>query len=217
MGSLLLSIQLQRCDMSARNTHVKGEHIIKNKKFYIILAVVLITIAASAFVGGRMLNRQVNLPGNGGSVSTSISMIPAPELPTGRPEAVGTLVGRKDNTITVQPISVEMNSKGAGVVRAVRVGTSSDGTMMVSPSGQEGPKVEVIVTNQTIIYHDVTEMSAEQSKNSGATPVQQVVEIGSLDDLKSQSMIMVMVWGRKNGDRIIADVISYSAPVLIQK
>jgi len=210
----------------------------QNKKLYIILAVVIVVVAASAFVGGRMLNRQANPLGflpfdNGGSVSTSISMIPAPELPTGRPEAVGmipapelptgrpeavgTFVERKDNTITIQPISIEMSRKGAGVVRAVQVDSSSDGTMIVSPSGQEGPKVEVVVTNQTLIYRDATDMSMEPSKDSGATAAQQVVEIGSLDDLKSQTMIMVMVWGRKNGDRIIADVISYSNPVMIQK
>jgi len=190
-----------------------------------------------------MLNRQVNLSGNSGSVSTSISMIPAPELPTdrpetvgnggsastsismipapelpiGRPEAVGDFVERKDNTITIQPISIEMSSMGAGVIRTVKVDTTSDGSMVVSPSGHEGPEVEVVITNQTLIYHDVTEMSDEQSKNSGATPVQQVVEIGSLDDLKSRTMIDVMIWGRKNGDRIIADVISYSIPVLIKK
>jgi len=208
----------------------------------------MIVVAASAFVAGRLLNRQANplgllpfgsagsastpigmipaleLPvdrpqavGSAGNASTSISMIPAPELPTDRPQAVGDFVERKDNTITIQPISIEMNSKGAGVIRVLQVDTTGDGTMIVSPSGQEGPQVEVVVTNQTLIYRDVTEMSAEQSKNSGATPVQQVVEIGSLDDLKSRTMIDVMVWGRKNGDRIIADVISYSIPVLIKK
>jgi hypothetical protein len=41
------------------------------------------------------------------------------------------------------------------------------------------------------------------------------VAAGSLDDLTAQTMIMV--WGRKNGDRIIADVISYSNPIIFKR
>jgi hypothetical protein len=40
--------------------------------------------------------------------------------------------------------------------------------------------------------------------------IQQVVEAGSLDEVGQNSMIMV--WGRKTGNRFIADVLLYSLP-----
>jgi hypothetical protein len=192
----------------------------QNKKLYIILAVVIVVVAASAFVGGRLINRQVGslgfLPfGNGGGmVSLSVNMTPAPELPTTRPDATGTFVERKDNTITVQTISMEMG-KGGGVVVAVGSADGANGSVTNSSGGGDGPKVEVVVTNQTKIYRDATDMGEPPSSGNQTITIQQIVEPGTLDDLKSQTM--VMVWGRKNGDRIIADVISYSNPVIFKR
>jgi hypothetical protein len=40
--------------------------------------------------------------------------------------------------------------------------------------------------------------------------IQQVVEPGSLDDIGESSLITV--WGKKTGDRIIADVLVYTSP-----
>jgi hypothetical protein len=189
----------------------------QNKKLYIILAVVVIIVAASAFVGGRLLNGQVGslgfLPfGNGGMVSLSVNMTPAPELPTTQPDATGTFAERKDNTITIQTISMEMG-KGGGVV--VAVGAEDGGVPSTSGMDADGPKVEVVVTNQTKIYRDATDMGEPPTSGNQTITVQQVVEPGTLDDLKSQTMLMV--WGRKNGDRIIADVISYSNPIIFKK
>jgi hypothetical protein len=191
----------------------------QNKKLYIILAVVIVIVAASAFVGGQLLNGQVGslgfLPfGNGGMVSLSVNMTPAPELPTTRPDTTGTFVERKDNTITVQTISMEMG-KGGGIVVAVGSADDANGNVTNSSGGGDGPKVEVVVTNQTKIYRDATDMGEPPTSGNQTITVQQVVEPGTLDDLKNQTM--VMVWGRKNGDRIIADVISYSNPVIFKR
>lgn len=191
----------------------------QNKKLSIILAVVIVIVAASAFVGGRLLNGQANplgfLPfGNGGMVSVSVNMTPAPELPTTRPDATGTFAERKDNTITIQTISIEMG-KGGGVVVAVGSSDNANGPAINSAGGGDGPKLEVVVTNQTKIYRDATDMGEPPTSGNQTLTVQQVVEPGTLDDLKSQTM--VMVWGRKNGDRIIADVISYSNPVIFKR
>jgi hypothetical protein len=191
----------------------------QNKRLYIILAVVIVIVAASAFVGGRLLNGQAGslgfLPfGNGGMVSLSVNMTPAPELPTTRPDATGTFVERKDNTITVQTISMEMG-KGGGVVVAVGSADDANGPVTNGAGGGDGPKLEVVVTNQTKIYRDATDMGEPPTSGNQTITVQQVVEPGTLDDLKSQTM--VMIWGRKNGDRIIADVISYSNPVIFKR
>ena len=78
----------------------------------------------------------------------------------------------------------------------------------------DGPKVEVVVTSETLIYCDVTAMSMEPPENNETTTVQQVVEPCTLDDLTSDTMLMV--WGRKSGDRIIADVVVFSKPVMFK-
>ena len=147
-----------------------------------------------------------------GQFAVSINMIPAPELPKTEPEAQGTFVERKDNTIVLQAVSMEMG-KGGVVVSA---GSGGDGGPMTSdgPGEGDGPKVEVVITNATIIDRDATEVIPPSEINETQS-VQQVVEEGTLDDLTSDSMIMV--WGRKNGDRIIADVILYSRPVMFKR
>ena len=81
-----------------------------------------------------------------------------------------------------------------------------DDESLTSKEMPNGPKVEVVVTGETIIYRDTTDFS------KGGT-VQETVGEGTLDDLNSESMLRV--WGRKSGDRIIADILFYSSPVVI--
>jgi hypothetical protein len=190
----------------------------QNKKLYLILAVAIVIVAAAAFVGGRLLNGRAGslglfpMAGKRGTVSISIQMTPAPELPKTEPDARGTFIERKDNTIVIQTFSDEMGKGGV----VLYTGSSGDGggPAKSDGGGNQGPQVEVVVTGETVIYHDATEMPSP-SEMSESTIVQQVVEKGSLDDLTSDSMLMV--WGRKSGDRIIADVDMYSRPVVFMK
>ena len=171
-----------------------------SRKSYIILGIVILVVAAAAFSAGRMLNRGVNplglFVGNGISLVTDI--IPAEELPRTPPEVEGLLVERQDNVIfleTSQPVTDE---------RGVEVGSGG------------GPKIEVVVTNETIIYHDNTKPPSERPTSDNNPPIQQTVEEGRLDDLNiSQSLLMV--WGRKNGDRIIAEALVYLDLMKIKK
>ena len=181
----------------------------QNKRLILIIAIGFVIVAAAAFVGGRLLNGQAGplrfFPMNGdGKFSVQIKRTPAPELPTARPDLTGLFVSRNDNTLTVQSMSN----------MAIKVVKDGDGAVDVSPAdGNDGPKVEIVVTGQTKLWHDTTQISGPPS--SGEVGVQQTVEEGTLDDIHSQTMIMV--WGRKNGDRVIADVISYSNPVMFEK
>lgn len=194
----------------------------QNKKLYIILVVVVVVVAAAAFVGGRLLNGQAGalgfIPlGNGnGSFSIEVKMTPAPELPTTKPDVTGTFVERNDNTVTIQSVTMEGAGKG-GIVLSTGSSSGGPGGPGLSTMSGNGPKVEIVVTNQTKIYRDATDMGEPPQNPQGheAITVQQVMEPGTLDDLKEQTM--VMVWGRKNGDRIIADVIAYSNPVIFKK
>ncbi len=196
----------------------------KKKVFLIAGAVVgVLVIAAAAFLGGRLLNPATTggpamlLPGDSGggminSSAISFEMIPAPELPVSAPIVNGTFAERQDNTIYVQTFSMDTGGSGGGVViMGVSEGGSS-GDPMVSGPNNSGPKVEVVVSNDTVIYKDVTELAPLSGEE--AVKVQQAVEAGSLDELTSQTMITV--WGRKVGDRVIAEVILYSSPMMIE-
>ncbi|HKY55966.1 MAG TPA: hypothetical protein VJM08_16745, partial [Anaerolineales bacterium] len=167
----------------------------------------ILIVGEAAFMAGRMFNGTVNPLGflrlgwKGDVMTVSIRVIPAEELPKTQPEVIGQFIERKDNTIVVS--SFPMKSGGGGVV----VGPGSPIDV------DSGPKVEVVVTNETTIYRETTELSGPPSGQEET--VQQTVEESTLDDLSSQSMISV--WGRKSGDRIIAEVLFYSNPVMFKR
>ena len=184
----------------------------QNKKQFVILGILIVVVGAAAFIGGRMLNGKVGplgfgMPmGGNGMVSVSIQITPAPELPTTKPEVLGLFVERNDNSIILS--SVSMNAGGEGVVVASR-----GEAMAGSPEDNNGPKVEVIISNETTIYLETTQPPS--APTAGETQVwQQTVAEGSLDDLTSQSF--VTVWGRKTGDRVIAEILFISNPVMFK-
>ncbi len=190
----------------------------QNKKLYIIIPLAVLIIAAAAFVGGRLLNGQAGalgfLPfGNGGMSSFTINMKPAPELPTTQPEADGSLIERQDNILMLQTYSLEVGS-GGGVIVSSGAADSGTGESINVETGNDGPKVEVVITKETKIYRDATQFNLDAA-SSESQEIQQVVEPSSLlDELGKNAMLTV--WGRKNGDRIIADVILYVNPITIQ-
>src|SRR5687768_761610 len=131
-------------------------------------------------------------PGGGGEKTFALDITPAEELPKTEPESRGLFVERKDNSIFI----------GTGDIKVMISNAGGDAEPAVD-ADYSGDKVEVVISNDTIIYRDATELDPE---DPGAT-VQQVVEISSIDDISPQSSISV--WGRKAGDRIIADVIVF--------
>ena len=187
----------------------------QNKKMILTLSILVIIVGAAAFIGGRMLNGNVGplglgMPmGKNGMVSISVQVTPAAELPTTEPATRGLFVERKDNSIFVSAIS--MDAGGKGVV--VEAGGDGDGEPSVSGPKPDGPKKEIVITNETTIYLENTDFG--EPKPGENTVIQQTVTEGSLDDLTSQSF--VTVWGRKSGDRIIADVLFISNPVMFNR
>jgi hypothetical protein len=176
----------------------------QNRKLYIFFGLAIILIGVAAFVGGRMLNGKIGFAGlggpNSGRVSISINDVtPAPELPPRRADVTGQFVERKDKTIVVQ---------------AVTFGSGVGGVSGNSPMDENsGVKIEVVVTTETKIYKDVTQIP--EPVNGEIHNLQQAADDGNLDDLNSETF--VSVWGRRSGDRIIADVLFYSDPRTIKK
>jgi hypothetical protein len=174
------------------------------KKLYLGLGLAVLLVAISAFVAGRMLNGSsgtVGLGGpNAGRVSISLNDItPAPELPARKADVTGLFVERKDSTLVVQ-----VNSFGSSI------GGISGDTPMDEASGT---RVEIVVTSQTKIFKDITQIPSPV--NGEIHNVQQAAGPGILDDLNSQTFISV--WGRRSGDRVVAEVLFYSNPQSIKK
>ena len=172
------------------------------------IVVLVVLLAGAAFVGGRLLTGQglpglssgpLVLTGPNGNQQIRINpgdIQPAKGLPQTSADVRGVFDHRKDNSIFV----------GTGVVmRTVQKDQSGNVT---SSSTYDGPIVEVVVTSQTIVYSDVTNRQFNGQPPSGK--IQQVVEQGSLDEIGKDSTLLA--WGKKTGDRIIADVIVYSLP-----
>lgn len=164
----------------------------QNKKFILILGIFILLVGVASFMAGRMLNRGISSLSLFGPVDDGILILPAKELPETPAEVQGLFAERQDNTIIV-----ETDQTG---------GDSASG----SPVGiGGGPKYEVVITTTTLIYHDTTQPPARRPTGNDPRILQQTVEEGTLDDLNiSQSLIMV--WGRKSGGRLIAEVLLYS-------
>jgi hypothetical protein len=176
----------------------------------IVLALLL---AGAAFIGGRLLKgqgltggprnvRPILGGGNGPSSQQSrgsgneVEIQPAKELPQTPADVAGVFDHRQDNSIFIGTGQVTMTQQNGG-----------------SPeSSHDGPVVEVVVTSQTKIYKDVTAKQFNGPPPEGQK-VQQVLEPGSLEEIGQGSMITV--WGRKTGDRFIADVLVYGLPAFI--
>jgi hypothetical protein len=182
----------------------------KSKKWIIIGAVLIIFLAAAAFLGARLLKPQNTTQGfggkngdmvisskggPGGAKSVRIEMTPASEIPSGRPDANGLFVRREDQSIFIGTGNIRMSAR-----------PSSSGPSEVN-SSYDGPVVEVVVTHQTQLYQDTTEMPEPDQAQNGVIVTQQIVKPGSLDDLGANTS--VTVWGDKQGDRYIARVIVY--------
>lgn len=187
------------------------------KRIWLAIGVVVLVLllAGAAFVGGQLLNGQglpIQASGGGLTMMTSgggkvnqqfkLDIQPAKELPQTPVDVKGLFDHRQDNSFFVGTGNVKMS-----VMKDQSGNVTSSAT-------HDGPVVELIVTTQTIVYKDVT-----MQQFNGQPPqakIQQVVEPGSLDDIGQNSTLTA--WGKKTGDRIIADVLVYTPPpVMIKK
>ena len=124
-------------------------------------------------------------------------ILPAEELPQTPADVRGLFDRRENNSIFV----------GTGQI-TLMVQSDQNGNVE-SSSNATGPTVELVVTNDTIVYHDTT-LEQYNGQPPAGEKIQQVLEPGSLDDVGENSTITV--WGKKTGDRVIADVLVYTTP-----
>lgn len=169
----------------------------ETRKLVILAVIFILLIGVTAFVAGRMISEGRNplamLGLDGNRLVTDI--LPAEELPKSPPDVEGLFVERQDNLIFVHGSGQNQDPDG------VEVGSPED------LAG--GLKVEVLITAETILYKDTTQIPSERPSSDDNPPIQQTVVKGILDDLIA-SQTYVMVWGRRSGDRLIADTLVYS-------
>jgi hypothetical protein len=196
-------------DNPEQQSAVLGEPLTPARKsrrlLWVILGVVLLLVlAAAAFLGGRYLQKGplaiggmfLSSKGPEGHVEQIFSkndIIPAPELPQTAADATGVFLRRQNNSFFIGTGNVTLQVKGNGPNGTPQVGSSYD-----------GPLVEVVTTPNTKIYKDVTDLNNVPSH----TKVQQKVVPGSLDEISQTSLINA--WGKKTGDRLVADLLLYN-------
>jgi len=92
----------------------------------------------------------------------------------------------------------------------VTIGVRRDPSGKVeTESDHDGPVVEIVVTSQTKLYKDVTMRQFDGPPPEGQK-ILQVLEPGSSSQIGEASIITV--WGKKTGDRFIAEIVVYSPP-----
>jgi hypothetical protein len=183
----------------------------------------LVLVIAAAFLGGRLINQKVggssnqvvlnagngnavisNGPGDAGpalsagSAGGTVRMKPAEELPETAPEVTGVMSSLEDNRLFLRSMS------GGGMVT---VAQGADGKMEFN-ADTDGPEIEVVVTKETLVYRDVTQPPAiDASGAADEQEIEQKLEKITIDQVSDQGMLSI--WGRREGDRVIADIILY--------
>ncbi len=170
----------------------------KSRKGWWIVVGVAAVVAAVVLVGGALVSGVLATSGRGGLFNRpegerpNFQIVPAPELPTTAPNVRGVVTQRADSTISV----VERGMFGAN-------GGANQA------QGNAAPQVEVVVTHDTVFYHDITRANLNEGAPSGT--IQQKLEAGTLDGINANSRITV--WGDQSGQQLTAKVVVYADPV----
>lgn len=171
----------------------------------VFTAVRLLTESSENGVAGTtgQVNEAVMIGPDGASAPLRTDTVPAPELPPEAETAVGIVNGMQDNSIMIGTGNLQMSFsiESDGV-------TGEEKAVLVPQT--DGPEVEVVVDPDTIVYEDITDDTQKNTADDGTVTVKQAVRRVDATD-KIEEKMLLKVWGRQRGDRIIADVIVYKA------
>lgn len=177
------------------------------RKMILIAALVLVGVAVlggAAFLGARLLapGQVTNSPngsngemmmGRGPGKNITIERRPAEELPDRDPDINGEVTELKDNSLMVTPVG------------DIRVTVNQDGEANKEVE-YVGAATEVVVTQETQVYLDVTNREHPLEEATGESMViEQALEDADLSQIGAGGL--VTVWGYKRGDRLIAETI----------
>lgn len=169
----------------------------KSRRGWWVVVGTAAVVALAMVIGGAFVSGVLATSGRGGLFNRpggerpQFQIVPASELPTTAPNVRGSVTQRADKTISV----VE------------RGGFGPNGGVNQSQGNNTSP-VEVVVTSDTAIYHDITRMNLNEGAPSGA--IQQKLEAGSLEAITTNNR--VTVWGDQTGNQLTAKVLVYTDP-----
>ena len=173
-----------------------------------VLALVLL-LAGGAFMAGRLLSTGSEAGdqdgptikiGTGKGPLVEAQWVPAEECPTSDPDVAGAYARRQDNSIFV-------NETQDGF----RISQDDSGSYsIVNTTGQIH---EVVVTGETGVYVDTTNEKIDEALSDGK--LYQKLSAGSIEEIGDLSY--VRAWGERRGDRLIASVLIYTRPPVINR
>ena len=138
------------------------------------------------------------------SAVLNIDTLPAPEVPQTKPDAFGVLLSVDEDGLTIGTGSIELDLEVT-----ILQGGDPDRQIVLS---HDGPDLKVVLTPDTAIFRENTEMPGRDLGaavfQSGRIVVQQIVSpVDSIDGLGGN--IEVQVWGTEQGDVLVAEVLVY--------
>jgi hypothetical protein len=157
--------------------------------------------AETAVAGGGRVIQSVQVGNDGVPVSVQTTILPAPELPDEEAVASGIVLDRRDDVLTVGTGDIELD-----VEVEVDANTGQETTSVVPSTN--GPELEVVLTRDTRLYQDVTDIAGQLPDESGdVTIVQEIRPVKDSSQIEVQ--MEVQVWGERRGDRIVAGVLVF--------
>jgi hypothetical protein len=174
----------------------------RSRRGWWVVVGVATVVAAVVLAGGALVSGVLATSGRGGLFNRpegdrpNFQIVPAADLPTTAPNVRGIVTQRADQTISVVERSVFGQNGGPSQAQ-----------------GSTAPQVEVVVTNNTVFYHDITRANLNEGAPGGT--IQQKLEAGSLDGITANSR--VTVWGDQNGQQLIAKVLVYADPIAFRQ
>jgi hypothetical protein len=174
----------------------------QSRKGWWVVAGVATVVAAVVLAGGALVSGVLATSGRGGLFNRpegdrpNFQIVPAAELPTTVPNVRGVVTRRADQTISVVERGVFGQNGGPSQAQ-----------------GSTAPQVEVVVTNDTVFYHDITRANLNEGAPGGT--IQQKLEAGSLDGINANSR--VTVWGDQTGQQLTAKVLVYADPIAFRQ
>jgi hypothetical protein len=182
-----------------------------------VIVVVLIVLAGGAYTavqllaepeaetavpgGGARVMQSVQVGNDGVPVSVQTTILPAPELPDEEAATFGIVQSRQDDVLTVGTGNIEVS-----VEVDVDPSTGQEQTSVVPSTN--GPELEVVLTRDTQLYRDVTDIAGQMPDESGeVTIVQELQPVTDAGQIEPQ--MEVQVWGERRGDRVVAEVLVF--------
>ena len=173
-----------------------------------ILALVLL-LAGGAYMAGQLLSPGPEMGdadgptikiGMGKGPLTEAVWVPAEECPTEDPDVAGAYSRRQDNSVFVN------ETKDGFMI-------SQDESGSFAVTNTTGKIHEVVVTGETGVYVDSTNEQLDEAMLDGK--LYQKLGPGTIEEIAGLSY--VRAWGEKRGDRLIASVLIYTRPPVLNR